>query len=285
MKLLILGAQGLVGRTLQEVCKRRGISFFAAGRAEADLSDLASVKKTIQAEEPTHLINCAAYTAVDRAEVEVDQAMAINAEGPEKLGRLAKENGFKLLHISTDYVFSGSKNAPYVESDPCDPIGIYGKSKREGEKRLLEVFPEACVVRTSWVFGKGGKNFLASLFSLMSTKEEVKISADQRSRGTYAKDLAEALLHLLPQKGILHFANEGACSRFEMAQDLYREIKAAGTPLKCQSLIPVSSKEFPGAEIRPTYSVLNTHRVESVLGLKPRHWKEVLKEYLADEKS
>jgi dTDP-4-dehydrorhamnose reductase len=280
MKVWIVGSQGLVGSTLHQLCREKKIACVATSKQEADVSDLEALRRKAAEIEPTHIVNCAAYTDVDGAENNFDAAYLVNTFGAENLGLLAKEFHCKLVHLSTDYVFDGEKREPYLEQDECRPLGVYAKSKHEGELRLLEVCPKACVIRSSWLFGVKGKNFISSMLSIMQKTEVVKVVADQKGRPTYCRDLAEAVLDLLCHSGIFHFANDGELSRFEMAQDIYTEARALGIEMVCRSIVPVPSSEFPTRAKRPIYSVLHTGKVERVLGVRPRTWNETLKEYL-----
>lgn len=284
MKLWIVGANGLVGRNLRALCKERKIACVTTGRGEGDITDREALSAFADDACPTHIINAAAYTAVDQAEKERELAFQVNAKGPENLGRVAEERGLSLLHISTDYVFDGKKRSPYVEGDPANPVNFYGSSKLEGEKRLLEVMPSACIVRTSWVFGKGGKSYISSLMETMRREKSVRVATDQRGRPTYCKDLAAALLELVSFKGIFHFASSGASSRFEIAQEVLAAMKRRGEQVACQEILPAKAREFKAAAKRPSYSVLETQKVEEMLGRPPRTWQEALEEYLKDEK-
>jgi dTDP-4-dehydrorhamnose reductase len=229
---------------------------------------------------PTHVINCAAYTAVDRAEEEPEQAFAVNAEGAENVGRTALELGARLLHLSTDDVFGGYLDRPFREDDPCRPIGVYGRSKREGEERLLDVFPRACIVRTSWIFGPGGKNFLSSLPFLLRTQEEVRATAEQVRRATYVRDLAAAVLDLLCHTGVYHVASHGETTRYHMAVALLRAVEKEQLPVVCRRIVAASVRDFPKTAPRSDYSVLDTRKAEGVLGKTLGRWQDRLKEYM-----
>lgn len=284
MKLWIVGAKGLVGRTLYKLCKERKIDCVATGREEVDITDREALSAFADSVCPTHILNAAAYTAVDQAEKERELAFQINAKGPENLGRVAEERGLALLHISTDYVFDGKKRSPYLEGDSANPVNFYGSSKWEGEKRLLEAMPSACIVRTSWVFGKGGKSFISSLIEMMRREKSVRAVTDQQGRLTYSKDLAEALLELISCKGVFHFANTSPSSRFEIAEEVMAALKKRGEKIACREILPARAKEFKTVAKRPSYSVLETQKVEGVLKARPRPWQEALEEYLDDEK-
>lgn len=261
----VLGGSGLLGTVLTDVLIEKNISYVSTPRLQADITDDVKLRKWISAHAFTHVINCAAYTQVDLAEKEQDKAHAVNVEGVKNVARLSLEFDFKLMHISTDYVFDGLKSTPYLETDSCNPLNIYGKSKAKGEEALLKIQPKACIVRTSWLFGKSGKNFISSLLEWMKTKEELRVVFDQINRPTYARDLAEALVALKDCSGIFHFANQGELSRFQIAKDLLQQARLKKIPLKCQKIVPVSSEEFAMVAARPKYSVLDTNKVENFM--------------------
>lgn len=283
MKLWIIGSKGMLGSTLHSLCQERLIENEATSREMVDISRLDQLKKfshSKAAEGITHIVNCAAYTDVDRAEKESDLAHKINALGPENVGTIANDLGAHVIHISTDYVFGGKEGLPYTETDPCDPINTYGKTKRNGEVNLLDVCPKACIIRSSWLFGKTGKNFISSVLEKMKQEKELRIVSDQRGKPTFVADLAEVILSMLCHSGVYHFANEGEVSRFELAEKMRTQALSLKMPLVCQSLIPVSSTLFPTPALRPSYTVLNTKKITSVLGQPPRHWENCLKDYL-----
>jgi dTDP-4-dehydrorhamnose reductase len=284
MKILILGAYGLLGTILQQQLKNNNIEYLALGHSELDIVDLQAVKNCIEQSNPTHLINCSAYSQVDLAEYEKEQAYLVNAIGPQNLGIAARNKGIKVIHLSTDYVFDGEKKIPYEEEDECRPINYYGFSKWEGEKKLLKEFPDACIVRTSWLFGTGKKNFVVFILEQMRQHKLVQVAKDQVGSPTYCKDLAQAILSLLSHRGVIHFANTGILSRYQMALDIYSNAKELGIELACQEIAAVSAKEFACAAKRPSYSVLGTSKICGMLNKPPRSWQEVLKEYLDDVK-
>ncbi len=279
MKLWITGAAGLLGAALKRVCDERGIVYIATGRAEVDVTDSLAVMRFVEAVRPTHIVNCAAYTAVDLAETERESAFAINALGPENLGKAAHKYQLPLLHVSTNFIFNGTQKAPYAENAAADPLNVYGASKLEGELRLLAHCPEACIVRTSWLFGKGsGKNFISSILETLKKQKIVHATADQYGRPTYSTDLAQAILQLLSHSGIFHFANQGAASRFQIACEIKAEAEKRGILLACEELNPVSAQEFPMPAKRPVYGVLCTQKVEKLMPV--RDWKNIISEYL-----
>ena len=260
MKMWIIGAHGMLGSALMQSCQRKEIDVIGTSREESDITQSDQLISKAKQIKPTHIVNCAAYTDVDRAEKEPEIAFAINAEGAANIARVARECGARLLHISTDYVFNGIGDRPYCEEDPCSPPNQYGKSKWEGEKKVLQLFPEACILRTSWLFGQKGKNFISSLMHWFQQKQELQIVDDQRGKPTYCNDLAEAILTLLDRKGIVHFANDSEKSRYHIALELLEACKRRGISLKCQQIFPVSSDKFPTPAVRPLYSVLDTKK-------------------------
>lgn len=281
MKVWILGAHGMLGSALRRLCKDRMIETVETGH-EIDIAHLEKLKKfshSTSAEGITHLINCAAYTDVDSAEKEKDLAYSVNALGPENIGTVANQMGAKVLHLSTDYVFGKGGDRPFLETDPCHPVGVYAETKWQGEQNLLDVCPTGCILRTSWVFGSGGKSFISSLLNKMQMCETLQVVSDQKGSPTYVRDLAEAVLSLLCHSGIFHFANAGDASRYEIALAVFKHAQTL-KDLKCKTISPVLSSAFPTPAVRPSYSVLNTEKIASILGQTPRHWEEAFQEFL-----
>ncbi len=279
-KLWILGKHGLLGKTFARLCEEKGVPFVATGREEANITHLNTLNEVLQRIQPTHIVNCTAYNDVDNAEKETDLAYAVNALGPENLGRISASKGVKVIHISTDYVFDGKKSSPYGEDDLSAPLSIYGKSKREGEIKLLKAHPDSLIIRTSWLFGKGGKSFISSLLAILKTKEEIKTPSNQIGSPTFAKDLAEAILLLLDQKGIFHFANAGATSRYEIARYVLEWAREKKIPLSCRTLMSINYEEIGFLAQRPSYSALDLSKITQALGFSPRPWQEAMKEYV-----
>jgi len=279
MKVWILGAGGLLGSAVQRMCSKSKIPSVAMQREEADITHIVHLRKMAEKIRPTHIVNCAAYTNVDGAEKEPELAFRVNADGPCNIGVVGREFDAGVVHISTDYVFDGIGKRPYIETDRCQPIGTYAKSKWEGENNLLTVFPLACIIRSSWLFGVRGKNFISSILDLMRSKIELKVVDDQRGRPTFCEDLAQTVVALLNHTGIFHFANSGEVSRYNMAVEIFEEAKRRGVRLACEKIIPVKSDEFLTLAKRPFYSVLDTAKISAILGDKPRDWREGLKEY------
>lgn len=284
MKIWILGGRGLLGSTLAKACLRQNLPFVSTGK-EVDIRKEKSLQKfldTKEAEGVTHVVNCAALADVDRCHLEPELAFEVNSLGPAILGKEARKKGLHVLHISSDYVFGGQGSKPYQETDPGHPFGVYAETKWAGEQALLQELDQACVLRTSWLFGKGGKNFISSLLKKIQTDEEIPVAFDQLGRPTFAADLADVILKLLPYSGIFHFANRGAISRFQMAEKILSLAKELSMPIVCRRLIPVKAAFFPSAAPRPSYCVLSTEKIEKTLHITPRSWEDVLEEYITD---
>lgn len=279
MKLWIIGKRGMLSRALQRLCKEKEIDYLVTSRKEVDVTDEASLKAQFDSLEITHVINCSGYTAVDRAEEESEKAEKLNIHAVESLGRLAKAKGIKLIHFSTDYVFNGEESAPYGEEASAEPLSIYGQTKRIGEEKLLLTHPEACIIRSSWVFGREGNHFVQTMVHLMKQHESIRVVSDQKGRPTFCDDLACAALDLLDHEGIYHFANSGAATWLEFAETILLYLKEKGEAVKCQKIEPISSIEYDAPAKRPSFSVLQTDKYEKAAQKTPRAWQECLKEY------
>ncbi len=256
MKLWITGADGLLGSAMVKACDELGLSF--VGSTDVDIRDERAMQAFADEHGPTHLINCAGYTAVDKAEEEQELAYAVNCDAVEKMGRLR----VKVVHFSTDYVFDGMRETPYTEEDMPNPLSVYGKSKLGGEQRLLEVAPGSCVIRISWLFDNRAPCFLTKMQELVSSGKPVKVVTDQVGRPSYANDVANATLQLLDQSGIWHFANYGAVSRHAWIQSVTG-----------QEIGKALSADFASLAKRPAYSVLSTEKIEQ-FGVSIRPWQK-----------
>lgn len=275
IKLWIIGKRGLLARAFQRVCQEKGVDFIATSRKEVDVRDQQALEAQFATLKFTHLINCAAYTAVDRAEEESEKAYALNVKAVEHLAQLAAAHKKKLIHFSTDYVFDGEQEKGYTETCFPRPISVYGKTKEEGERRLFDNYPQACVIRTSWLFGKEGKSFISVMRELMQKEKRIEVIADQTGRPTFCDDLVEAALRLLDAKGVFHFANQGVTSRYEWACAIRDALKEKGE-IACREIIPVLSRDLKQVAKRPRCSILETDKYEKRLAICPRHWKHPL---------
>ena len=242
-----------------------------------DITDEAAVKDFVQKNNVDTIINCAAYTAVDKAESDIETATKINVDGVRNLAR----SGATVIHISTDYVFDGSSCKPYVETDKPCPVSVYGKTKKEGEDALLQEATTAVLIRTSWLYSPYGNNFVKTMRRLGKEKDSINVIFDQVGTPTYAADLAKAIVDLLPiiQKGskeIYHFSNEGVCSWYDFAKKI---MELSG--LSCK-VYPIESKDYPTPVTRPFYSVLNKAKIKTVLRRPIPHWEDALKRCLKE---
>lgn len=266
--LLVTGANGQLGSELRLLL---GAQAVFADRQELDITSQSDVAAYCSQFDFKTIINCAAYTAVDKAENDYDQAYAINCTGPANLAA----TGIPLIHISTDYVFDGNNCHPYSEEDTVNPQSVYGRTKLAGEQKVLENASAAAIIRTSWLYSEFGNNFVKTMRRLGAERDELKVVFDQTGTPTYAKDLATAIIDIIPQltpgmKDVFHFSNEGVCSWYDFAVEIMRQ-----SNLNCR-IIPIESKDYPVPAKRPFYSVLNKAKIKNTFGLKINHWKESL---------
>jgi dTDP-4-dehydrorhamnose reductase len=282
---LVTGANGQLGREIEELTKNGSaiFHFIFTDVDSLDITNTEQVASFVQRNAIQYIINCAAYTAVDKAETEIDEANAINAVGAENIARAAAENNCRLIHISTDYVFDGTVTTPYTETAPTNPISAYGKSKLKGEEAVLEYDKQAVIIRTSWLYSTFGTNFVKTMLRLMREKESLNIIANQRGTPTYATDLAEMILHILDfseknewKPGVYHFSNQGETTWFGFAE----KIKELAEIENC-TLNPVSTEEYGSVVDRPMYSVLDKSKIEAAFQVVIPKWEDGLERFLA----
>ncbi|MCZ8117120.1 MAG: dTDP-4-dehydrorhamnose reductase [Microcystis sp. LE18-22.4A] len=283
-KVLLIGAKGQVGQELQVTLPFLG-EVISIGREELDLTNSEKIGQLIREIHPDYLVNAAAYTAVDKAETEPELAYSINATAPKIMAESAEKIQAKFLHISTDYVFDGRKNTPYLETDLTNPLGVYGQSKLRGEEEIKTVNSQAIILRTAWVYGSYGKsNFVKTMLRLGKEREELKVVVDQVGSPTWAKDIAAAITQLLINvdnpAGIYNFTNSGVASWFDLTKAIFEEAKISGIPLKIQRVIPITTAEYPTPAVRPAYSVLSGQKISQQLGYIPPYWRDSLKAML-----
>jgi dTDP-4-dehydrorhamnose reductase len=283
-KVVLIGAKGQVGQELQVTLPQLG-EVISIGREELDLTNSEKISQLIREIHPDYLVNASAYTAVDKAETEPDLAYSINATAPKIMAESAEKIQAKFLHISTDYVFDGRKNTPYLETDLTNPLGVYGQSKLRGEEEIKTVNSQAIILRTAWVYGSYGKsNFVKTMLRLGKEREELKVVVDQVGSPTWAKDIAAAITHLLINAdnppGIYNFTNSGVASWFDLTKAIFEEAKISGIPLKIQRVIPITTAEYPTPAVRPAYSVLSGQKISQQLGYIPPYWRDSLKAML-----
>ena len=283
-KVLLIGAKGQVGQELQVTLPHWG-EVISIGREELDLTNSEKIGQLIREIHPDYLVNAAAYTAVDKAETEPDLAYSINSIAPKIMAESAEKIKAKFLHISTDYVFDGRKNTPYLETDLTNPLGVYGQSKLRGEEEIKTVNSQAIILRTAWVYGSYGKsNFVKTMLRLGKEREELKVVVDQLGSPTWSKDIAAAITQLLINDdnpaGIYNFTNSGVASWFDLTKAIFEEAKISGIPLKIQRVIPITTAEYPTPAVRPAYSVLSSQKISQQLGYIPPYWRDSLKAML-----
>lgn len=269
----------MLGREVCAVLAARMIPHVATDR-ELDITDVEALDGFATREPFTHVINCAAYTGVDACEVHEPEALRVNADGPAHVARVAHARGAIAVHISTDYVFDGASHEPYQEFAPTGPINAYGRTKLAGELRFADE-AGAYVVRTSWLFGPGGPNFVATMLRLMTERPEIRIVDDQTGRPTYAPDLAAVLIDLAirrPPSGTYHFANAGQVTWYGLATATRTAALARGRTALAR-LSPITTAEFPTPARRPAWSVLATDKIEHAIYCRPRPWDEALAAY------
>jgi dTDP-4-dehydrorhamnose reductase len=278
MRVMIIGASGLLGKELVREC--RDTDLVSPTSREVDICKIETIRDALQKNAPEWIVLAAAYTDVDGCETNVEQAFAVNRDGPVNTAKAAKEAGARLLFISSDYVFDGTKRKPYETSDPRNPQSVYGQTKAEAEVRLLDLMPECCIVRASWLFGVGGKCFPDTILKLAAKRPGLDVVNDQRGCPTYGADLAKAILQLCRKNasGIIHATNAGECSWFEFAEEI---VRSAGLATLVR---PVGTGQFPRPARRPAYSVLSPRSLHA-FGIEMPSWRDALSRYLEQRQS
>lgn len=276
-KVLILGSTGLLGQALVAVLRDLQLTPLTPARRELDVLDFAALKDYLDTHRPRVIFNAVAYTQVDKAEDEEEAAMPLNRDLPAQLARLIEGRNIWLMHYSTDFVFDGQKQRPYTPEDAPNPLSAYGRSKLAGEKAILARAPgNACIVRTSWLFGPGRKNFVDTILAKATEGEALRVVDDQFGSPTFTEDLAGYSLSLAQTRapGIFHIANRGTASWFTLAETALK-LKGLDTPI-----MPIKTGDFPCKAVRPAYSVLQTRRFTQATGIVPRAWTAALEDYL-----
>ncbi len=278
MRLFLTGGNGILGRALRKRLSRTNFELWAPGREELDITDGEACRGALLDFRPHSLIHAAAWTRVDDCEEDPDRAMEINGKATGRLAEASREVGTRLIYISTDYVFDGGARRHYREEDPPNPVNAYGRSKLEGETLVAKALDDYLIVRTSWLYGPGGPNFVDTIAEMAPLREKLRVVNDQRGSPTYAGELAGALVSLLslPLSGILHVAGEGECTWFELAGEILKVLGLAGKV----GIEPISSGELSRPAARPSYSVLDTSRFKRITGSGLRPWPDALRDYL-----
>ncbi|MBC8485537.1 MAG: dTDP-4-dehydrorhamnose reductase [Bacteroidetes bacterium] len=278
MNILITGSKGQLGKSIQKFSPDFGqYKFTYTDVEELDITNYEQLKEFISANKFNVIINCAGYTAVDKAEDEPEKAMLLNATVPGYLTELSNKFGFLLIHISTDYIFDGYSNRPYIEYDMPGPLSYYAKSKTDGEKEILLKANRAVIFRTSWLYSEFGNNFVKTIIRLANERDALNIIDDQVGTPTYAGDLAEVILKLLPELTktlgvqIYHYSNEGKASWYDFAKEIIRI-----SELKCK-VNPIETKDYPLHARRPKYSLMDKSKIKNTFGIQIPHWEDSLK--------
>lgn len=280
MKILITGANGQLGREMHNVLEAEfpGNAVYA-DIDTLDLTDLKAVERFVISNDITHIVNCAGYTAVDRAEEEKLQCTAVNVDAVKNLARVADSNGVKVIHISTDYVFDGQSFRPYSESDKVNPSSQYGTTKRKGETALLALAPESIIIRTQWLYSPYGSNFVKTILNHANDAAPLRVVTDQIGTPTYAADLARAIYRILRShqwvEGIYHYSNSGVASWYDFAKAIL-ELSGNGS----KAVEPILTADYPTVATRPFYTVLDKQRIRATYGVDVPYWRDSLNECL-----
>jgi dTDP-4-dehydrorhamnose reductase len=282
-RLVLVGAGGMLGSMVAR-CLPLDYELILCTRSDFDLGDPARVEEALDRLAPEVIVNCAAFTQVDACETQEEQAARINGDGPGYLAGAAVRLGAVLVHISTDYVFDGSKRSPYTEEDWPNPRSAYGRSKLLGEEKIVASgLASWFILRTSWLYGPGGKNFVETILRLAQEREELRVVADQIGTPTYTGDLAAAIFRLLPTGafGLYHVSNQGECSWYEFACEIVNQFVRHGGRVKVKKIVPITTTEYPLPAARPAYSVFSKAKYESAVGVTLPPWQESLARYVA----
>ena len=284
MNILITGANGQLGNCMRNAAKDSKDNYIFTDVAELDITDAEAVTKAVKDNDIKVIVNCAAYTNVEKAETDRDFAELLNAKAVRNLADAVKANDGTLIHVSTDYVFGGSLgNTPRNEEEPANPTGVYGETKLHGERQIAESGVKALVIRTAWLYSEYGKNFVKTMLSLTSSKPELKVVFDQVGTPTYAQDLADTIFGIIENRrfdgneGVYHYSNEGVCSWYDFTK-MIAEI-AGNTGCDIQ---PCHSDEFPSPVTRPSYSVLDKTKIKDTFGIRVPYWTDSLKKCIAN---
>ena len=283
MKLLIIGSKGQLGSELVRECKRNEFSYLALDLPEFNITDPPHIEKTLADFKPSIVINASAYTNVDKAETEPKIAFAVNSDGPANLAVSCDKNRIPIIHISTDYVFDGSKGQSYTESDTVSPLGVYGKSKEEGESKLRSILKQHIILRTSWLYGAYGNNFVKTMLRLGIEKEIIKVVSDQYGCPTCAADLAEAIVDISKQItqnpkivwGTYHYCGLGMTTWHKFAKAIF-EIASQHQNFKLSAVEAISTAQYPTRANRPPFSALDCNLIKNNFGINTKPWKESL---------
>jgi dTDP-4-dehydrorhamnose reductase len=278
MIVLLLGPSGQLGSALQAT-KPHNVEIITRGRSEIDLVNTSAVEALVSEISADLIINAAAYTAVDKAEEEEELAVRINVDGVAAIASAAEKRGARLMHISTDYVFDGMKASPYQPDDAPAPLGVYGRTKLEGEKEALRRCQNSLIIRTAWLYSEQGGNFVKTMLRLMAAYPQVRVVTDQIGTPTYARSLAQALWALadIDRRGILHYTDSGVASWYDFACAIQEEAIGLGLLKNAVPILPISTAEYPTQAKRPFFSILDKSETWALLGHPANHWRSNLR--------
>ena len=284
----LIGNKGMLGQDAEKLFKRKRLSYLASDK-EVDITNYQILQEFTKNIKLEWIINCSGYTEVDKAEKEIEKAFLINRDGVRNISKIAIAKQAKLIHISTDYVFNGKKDThlSYTEDDKTEPINLYGESKLAGEREIKENLKKYFILRTAWLYGIGGKNFVSTMLKLFKEKEEIKVVSDQWGSPTYTVDLAKGILEIINNDsdkfGIYHFTNEGVTNWYEFAREIYRKSKKLGIidSNKEVKIRSIETKEYPTPAQRPKWSALSNEKIKRELNLDIRNWEDALTDFLS----
>jgi dTDP-4-dehydrorhamnose reductase len=284
MKVLVTGVTGQLGSEVAARFRQLGHEVIAADRQVLDFLQPARAAAVIRAQQPDWVINCAAYTQVDKAESEPGQAFTVNRDTPAQLAQAVAEYDGQLLQLSTDFVFDGTQTRPYVEDDATNPLGVYGSSKLAGEQAVQRELPDAVIVRTAWVYGVHGHNFVKTMLRLATAGTPLRVVSDQRGTPTWTRDIVAAIVALVGQQasGVFHFTAAGETSWHGFASAILEEAADAGFTIRTEKVEPIATTDYPTPATRPAYSVLNTDKISACLPFTIPAWRDSLKKMLQE---
>jgi dTDP-4-dehydrorhamnose reductase len=275
-KILVTGSNGQLGSELKELSCNSNYEFIFTDVEDLDITNIEALRSFFKDRRFNYIINCAAYTAVDKAETDYETAHKVNSLAAKNLAIISKELNISLVHISTDFVFDGTKSTPYIENDPVNPLSVYGKTKLEGEKEIINITDHAVIIRTSWLYSYYGNNFVKTMLRLGKEKRQFNVIFDQIGTPTYAKDLAAVIMKVIERESITgteiyHYSNEGVASWYDFAKAIMDNAK-----LNCV-VKPIETENYPTPAKRPHYSVLNKSKIKEHFGIEIPHWQDSLR--------
>jgi dTDP-4-dehydrorhamnose reductase len=281
----LIGNRGMLGSDMELLLKSNSFNYISSD-VEVDITDDSALEDFAASKRIDWIINCSAYTAVDRAEDEPDKAYNINADGVLNIARAAKRTESTLVHISTDYVFNGRKRGLYSEMDKPDPLSVYGKSKLMGEEYIKNTLKKYFILRTSWLFGPQGNNFVSTMLRLMEEKDIIRVVSDQFGSPTYTKDLAQAVMSIVTSNvahyGIYHYTNDGKTNWYDFAREIYKGARKYGITDKEIEFVSIGTKDYPTPARRPKNTQLSKEKIKKVFGVEIRSWQDALHDYFND---